>query len=500
MIAVIHPIGFATMEGSGAGHEAPAGVSDRAARLAEDFSPRIECGASGVALDASGLSRLFGSAEGLARELARQAEDRGLRVRIGVAATRTAAALAAREMCRPAGSFVVIPPGLEATALAPLPLEVLAAIDDLIGPALAKAGVPGPARRRKGQGRNYRLAPAPASDQQITRSTDQQLERLRRWGLRTLGDLAALPASELSARLGEAGLVLQRAATGQDARPLIPATPPPSFLQSMRLEWPVDDLQPLAFIVSRLCESLEQALAAADRGAISLTTMLRLVAPGGDAGGLRTRAAYVRTLVLPAPMRDARVLRTLVMLDLESHPPGAAVDEVAIDVGVAPGRILQTGLFEPALPAPELLSTLVARLGAVMGDARVGAPALVDTHAPGAFRMEPFAPHQATGHRPQASLSPLLPAVIRRFRPPRAACVRVGARGPVRVEAGDLGGDVVMAAGPWRASGGWWSAGAGNAPGAWDRDEWDVALDSGTACRVVQDRATGTWVVDGVLD
>src|SRR5687767_8733058 len=125
--------------------------------------------------------------------------------------------------------------------------------------------------------------------------------------------------------------------------------------------------------------------------ALPILTVLRLV----------TKQAYARTLALPSPMRDARVLRTLVMLDLESHPPGAAIDEVIIDVDVAPGRILQTGLFEPALPAPEALSTLVARLGAVAGSSRVGAPALVDTHQPGAFAMKPFAPHQAPGSRLQ---------------------------------------------------------------------------------------------------
>ncbi|HUF23042.1 MAG TPA: hypothetical protein VMN81_02860 [Vicinamibacterales bacterium] len=530
MIAVIVPLAAADL--------------DAVARLAEDFSPRIECGASGVALDASGLSRLFGSAEGprtamsgaegLARELARQAAVRGLAVRVAVAATRTAAALMAHDAAHsgttssapsrcgrakersrlrsfnavaedvvpPCAAYLIILPGREAEVLASLPLTALASIADLLGPALAHASAGAPKRRRKGQGRHYRLAPAP--NQQITKSTDQQIDRLAHWGLQTLGDLAALPASELSARLGPAGLILQRAATGQDERPLVPATPAPSFLQSMRLEWPVDDLQPLSFIVARLCEALEQALAAADRGAISLTMMLRLV----------TREAYVRTLALPSPMRDARVLRTLVMLDLESHPPGAAIDEVVIDVDVAPGRILQTGLFEPALPAPEALSTLVARLSAVAGSARVGAPALADTHFPGAFEIKPFAPHQAPDSRLQtpagareisrpavvrdgSGLEPgawsLWPSVIRRFRPPRPARVRGSASGPVRVDAEDIRGDIVMAAGPWRTSGGWWQ-------GGWDRDEWDVTLDTGVTCRVAQDRATGKWVVDGVLD
>ena len=478
---------------------------DVAARLAEDFSPRIECGASGVALDASGLTRLFGSPDGLAREIARQAEARGLHASIGIAATRAAAALAAATGKIQPGRISVIPPGEEARALAPLPLEALLAIHDLIGPALEKASQTPSKRRKKGQGRNYRLAPGPdqqltsSPDPKFTSSPDLQIDRLRRWGLKTLGDFAALPAADVAARLGAAGPILQRAARGEDERPLVPPAAAPSFLQSMRLEWPVDDLQPLAFIVSRLCESLEQALAAADRGAISLTTMLRLV----------TKQAYARTLALPAPMRDARVLRTLVMLDLESHPPQAAIDEVVIDVDVAPGRILQTGLFEPALPAPEALSTLIARLGAVVGESRVGAPAIVDTHRPGAFAMKPFAPHQAPDSRLQAPAgsslesgvrSPEPVSVIRRFRPPRAARVRVEQARPVHLEAEDIRGEIVMAAGPWRSSGAWWRAGAADASAGWDHDEWDVSLDTGIVCRVAQDRVTKAWVVEGVLD
>jgi hypothetical protein len=50
-----------------------------------------------------------------------------------------------------------------------------------------------------------------------------------------------------------------------------------------------------------------------------------------------------------------------------------------------------------------------------------------------------------------------------------------------------------MAAGPWRNAGGWWGQ-------RWDRDEWDVSLANGLTCRLVQDRTTGQWLIDGVLD
>ena len=69
---------------------------------------------------------------------------------------------------------------------------------------------------------------------------------------------------------------------------------------------------------------------------------------------------------------------------------------------------------------------------------------------------------------------------------------------PVRVaidRRGMPGGNVEQQAGPWRTSGAWWDAGAG----AWDRDEWDVALSDGTLPAVPR-RLADRWFLDGVFD
>jgi hypothetical protein len=58
------------------------------------------------------------------------------------------------------------------------------------------------------------------------------------------------------------------------------------------------------------------------------------------------------------------------------------------------------------------------------------------------------------------------------------------------------GGRVERAAGPWRTSGAWWDPSSG----AWDRDEWDVALSDGASYRVFLDRPTGGWFIDAILD
>ena len=215
-----------------------------------------------------------------------------------------------------------------------------------------------------------------------------------------MGDLGRYPSGELSARLGQAGLRWQRWARGEEIRPLVPAGVAEQFEASLDLEWPIDGLEPLSFVLARLLDPLCERLERSDRGAVILRVTLTLVtfasARSAMAGprhnlGEGGRERHERVIELPAPMRDARVLRTLALLDLESNPPPAAIDRVTVEVDVTEGRVLQFGLFARALPSDKL-ATLLARLGALMGSDRVGAPSLVDTYRPGAFAMAKFDP------------------------------------------------------------------------------------------------------------
>jgi protein ImuB len=309
---------------------------------------------------------------------------------------------------------------------------------------------------------------------------------LFRWGLRTLGDIARLPRADVHARLGAPGARLHQAACGEDMEPLVPDDEPHVFVERMELEWPIEGLEPLSFVLARQCERLETALQQADRGAVMLAVTLRLV----------TRDAYERVLQLPAPMRDARVLRTLVLLDLEAHPPGAAIDVIELRADVAPGRIVQGSLLARSLPLPEDIATLTARLGALVGESRVGSPVLVDTFNQRSLAMKPFRVADK-GPQPVAELRDVTP-VLRRFRLPVVATVTVDRGAPVEVRPGRrgmAGGTVVRRSGPWRSSGDWWTFGHTS----WDRDEWDVQLPDGTY-RLARDRRTQQWDIDGVLD
>jgi protein ImuB len=477
--------------------------------VAREFSPRIEaCGRREIALDLTGLARLFGDARTIAQELRRTAADRGLQVRVAIAGTRAAA----RLLVRYRAGITVIAPGSEAEALERLPLLLL---DGLVN------------------------QPPTTNHQPRTTNHQPPTATLRQWGLRTLGEFAALPADEAAARLGPAGVEWQRVARGEDRGPLVAAVPQERFEQTLELEWPIEGLEPLSFVLGRLMEPLSMHLERRDRGAAVLYVRLQLV----------TRAVHERSLQLPAPMRDARALRTLAMLDLESHPPDAAVDRITVAVDPTPGRVVQFSLLTRPLPSPEHLSTLAARLTALMGEGRCGSPELVDSWRPGAFAMKPFAPRDssvmhsrydtprqppspaATAPKPTGGLSVALaeadavspwpvpvndaanPVVaLRRFRIPVPARVRTEDGRPVHVwaRAGVDGGRVETAAGPWRTSGAWWEeapkGGDGRVhrrpkgEGGWDRDEWDVALSDGVTYRLFRQRDDDRWAIEGVVD
>jgi protein ImuB len=495
----------------------PGGLDLTAAMLgvAREFSPRVEpAGPGAVVCDLSGLERLFGDAKTIAGELRREAADRGVPSRVAVAGTRTAALLAAHAH----PGITVIEPGGEAAALAPLPVRLLDVFLDLeVG--RIEAGTPPPsarfyrtspmqevARRRVAARRRPRASLQGATRDALDRH-ERIVETLGRWGIATLGALAALPRADVASRFGKDGPRLQRLARGEDDGPLVPVAPEERFESHLDLEWPIEGLEPLSFVLGRLLEPICAHLERRDRAAAAMAVDLRLV----------SKETFTRRLPLPAPIRDPRALRTLALLDLDAHPPGAGIDAVTVRIEPTPGRVLQHSLLERAQPAPEQLSTLVARLGALMGPDRVGSPQVPDSFRPGAFVMHPFAVDRASSpHRPAHAAVPAthadrVPAgeappagvmppsaapVLRRFRHPLPVRVAIEAERPARVTAdrpGIAAGQVDACAGPWHTSGAWWNDG-------WDRDEWDLALDDGTICRVYQDRTTRGWFMEGVVD
>ena len=410
-------------------HGAP-GDSEMLLRLAQEFSPNIEqTAADTVALDADGLERIHGLPQQIAAAVARRAVDRGLQASVAIAANLDTAVHAARGFA----GVSVIPYGDEAKYLGSLPLTL--------------------------------LCPTP-----------EMQETLERWGIRRFRDLAALPELGLAERLGPEGLRLHKLARGAGDRPLVPVKEPLHFEEEAELDYPLELLEPLMFVLARLLHDLRARLVAHGWAANELRLRLKL----------ENQGEHIRTLRFPVPMLDTKAFLKLLDLDLGAHPPPSPVVKVWLQAEPAKPRAAQTGLFIPLSPEPEKLEITLARLKLLVGAQNVGSPALLDTHRPGAFQMlaRPLAPS------PVGPMAPLLP--LRALRPPRTARVQMAAGQPVHVQSEGVRGHVVASAGPWRTSGDWWTH------DPWARDEWDVALSDGALYRIYSEQ--GRWFVDGSYD
>jgi protein ImuB len=457
------------------------------------FSPRVEstCRATVIA-DLTGTARLLGSQQEMGEQITVRARARGFTVNVGLAANADTALHAARGF----SGITVIAEGKEARRLACLPVEV--------------------------------LQPSP-----------EILDTLDSWGIRTFQALAVLPSVPLTQRLGQPGLYLQRLARGEVERELVPMEAPPVFCESLELEESVDLLEPLGFVLNRLLEELMLRLhiwsLATDHLQVDLELEVhrdcQLQGEGeeessANSAGVAGERTHHRTLKLPVPTQDAKVLLKLLQLDLAAHPPPAPVKKIAIEFFPARVRLTQAGLFQPLAPEPARLEISLARLRAAVGEKdeqareRVGFPLVMDSHCPDSFQVLPAsAEKQNRGERKE--ILECLPAprlVLRWFRPPWAARVecgpaagvpdaRLAQRGggalgwgsaPVEIIFNGVKATVVQACGPWRSSGAWWEQ-----AGHWQREEWDVALVRNGVSglyRIFRDLQSGRWFVEGMYD
>jgi protein ImuB len=476
---------------------------ERLVMLARGFTPLIEetCD-DGILLDLAGCERLFGSPRSIAKEIGRRSCDAGLTANVAIASNPDAASCAARGL---AGT-TVIAPQTEMATLAALPLEVLREIATRSALLHSKTHARKPTDETFQVDGNSSLAARNETAEETARRIDEAIETLQLWGIHKFGELARLPEAELSERLGTVGVRLRKLARGEGDRPLWLKRSEPVYQKTLDLDDPIELLEPLSFVLSGLL----QALCAELKSHGLATNELRLRMK------LEDRSTYERSIGLPFPINSQRVFLRLFALDIESHPPHAAIVSVSVAAEPALPRALQNGLFQPLAPEPEKLELTLVRLMKLVGANNVGSPEILDTHRPDAFRMRRFnLKERAPQARPtrsrarQSGFQANKPALkkskcrlgFRVFRPPLRAEVDYESGRPTRIRARCeqqsrvISGPVKHVAGPWRTSGEWWRS------DGWSRDEWDVSVgDPGAYYRIYLDRASGVWFVEGMYD
>lgn len=185
---------------------------DEVLDILDQFSPAVEADNPGRAfLDITGTEQLFGPLENLAARIRGEVFQRvGFHSQVGIASSKfvagTAASLASTGPLVVGGSE-------EKELLKPLPVELLP----------------------------------------LTREAINWLKRL---GLRTMGQVAALPVNTLPSQLGRDGTMAHRLANGIDERQVVPRPKPDVLEHTLSLEQPLESLDALLAALDVLLDKL----------------------------------------------------------------------------------------------------------------------------------------------------------------------------------------------------------------------------------------------------
>jgi protein ImuB len=388
-------------------------------------------------LDIAGMERLFGPPETVALRIRAVLAAAGFRVAIAISANFHAARIKAAFT----RGIVAIPAGAEAGAMAALPIQAL--------------NLP-----------------------------DNHAQAFALWGIRNLGELAALQEVDLVTRLGLEARDWRNLALGVHAHTFQPIEPEFRLTEFCEFEAPVEQIESLLFVCARMIDCLVKRSAGRALSLALVTAHMKL--EGGQ---------MHRCMIRPAlPSIDRKFLLKLLQLEIAAHPPTHGVIALTLSAEAGQSSKVQLGLFSPQTPEPSRLDVTIARLKAIVGADRVGSPVLEDTHRAGSFRMENFTVAGKASAPPAES--PRL--ALRRIRPPEP--VRVVLRGmrPAAFHGKHYNCEVEAAYGPWKTSGCWWSI------DGWDLEEWDVLAvnESGgsVACLLVCNTATNAWRLEAFYD
>jgi len=314
---------------------------------------------------------------------------------------------------------------------------------------------------------------------------DPQLRSiLSQWGIKTLADFAALSQQAIGERLGRPGLLIWQSLHRKNQRLLKIESPPVECKSCMELEFEIESLEPLLFVINRLIEQLCLQLKANFLKAQVLILQL----------DLDDKRRYRKLFKLPEPTLNRQKMQQVLHTHLENLQTTAAIQAVSLEIIPTDAADHQPQLFQQQVKDPWQLASTLHQLIGLVGSENVGTPVLRNSHEPDAFTMKPLS----------HTLDPLPGAVersffevhqlkLQRFRPPQPVTVKLQDTQLLSIVSNlpnpAYSGCVLSQRGPWRLSGNWWD------PTRWSRMEWDVQLESGSLLRLLYTQKK--WYLEG---
>jgi protein ImuB len=332
------------------------------------------------------------------------------------------------------------------------------------------------------------LAPLPLDALPIDRAT---LARLHLLGVRTLGELAALPHGPFARRFGPAATRWHACARGIDDTPLVPRARALHIDHTLYGEGTVEREDQLLFALRTLVTRVANDVALVGKRC----GLLRLVLECEDAETRELVTVLARPTSTPGTMFD------LVRARLEGTTLSSAVTGLRLGAERLEEGGAEQSLFAGDDPDPQIVGIVLARLEAALGAGSALRVRVVDGNRHETrFRYEPFGVQELGQQRlgPQRGLQePERATLTLRLLEPRDIDVVMRSGLPIAV--GTPQQLVVDVAGPWRADELWWDdALAAPVSRFVQRDEYDVLLEDGALWRIARDGER--WTLRGTYD
>lgn len=446
-----------------------------AAAVAEAV-PLLEVVRAGlIVVAARGAARFFGGEAAAAERLIDAVGSVGVEAQVGVADEVFSAVTAARRGIR-------VEPGGSAAFLAPLPIAELGAEPALCGPGGDRTDL---------------------------------LDLLRRLGLRSVGDFAALPATDVATRFGFDAIAAHRQARAEADRPPSTAARPPNLGVEMIPDPPIDRVDAAAFAGRALADRLHRRLAAAGMACLRLE-----VSAATETGERHSRIWRCAEPLTPAGTADrvrwqidgwltagrARGVAgpggPIVLLRLE---PVEVTEAGALQAGIWGDEGDGGARFRRALVRVQgLLGGEAVRIGVRSGGRGPGERLtwvpLGDEPIPA---RDPGAPWP--GRLPEPAPARSLIGATVTVTDAAGTAVEVTERGgftaePTHLNWGSRGWALSWWAGPWPLDQRWWEPGVRPGPAARAQVLLEAAPDRDDARALLLQYAGGAWEVEGVYE
>ncbi len=332
-------------------------------------------------------------------------------------------------------------------------------------------------------------SPLPLTIAALTRSAAFPVLRsgaeiLSLWGIRTLGDLAALPRQGLSERLGSQLTHLHDILHGKQHRLLKLLRPPTGYAARHDFESPLTHFEPILFIARRLLQTLCNRLRNTQRAATAIRIILRY----------EDRSSHRKHLALTETTLDPEILLRSLHTHLDTLRAPAPVTGFSLILIPALPSHKQHEIFRKGLRDPHRFADTLHRLSALVGHDRLGIPRIKDSHHPDSFTMHPVTPDFSLPPAPEIPPSGNLP--LSRLRPPVTVTVMSEKRGkidhPLAILTGPHRGTIRKTAGPYPLSGNWWDR-------TWQQTQWDIQLPQNHLLQLTH-TPPDTWQITGTYN